>query len=163
MPSTPPNEPPYERLDAWRASHELALVTSRASRKWPSPDHAGLSDQLRVACCRAAVNLMEGTARAVPRERERCVRSALSAIAEVEYLLLLARDVGIIDTEEWQLLNGFATRAGQLTGGLYRALRRRKQSPLSGSERVGDCESSTPRDPHLAPAKKRSGGSGRPL
>ena len=66
---------------------------------------------------------MESTARSGSRERQRCVQLSLGALAEVTYLIVLARDVGIIDTEEWQLLNGFATRAGQLSGGLYRALR----------------------------------------
>ena len=125
MPTVPPAEPPYERLDAWRASHELALVTYRSTRNWPSPEGVGLIDRVRAASCRAAIHLMEGTAQSGARERERCVQLSLGAIAEVVYLILLARDVGIIDTEEWQLLNGFATRAGQLTGGLHRALRKK--------------------------------------
>ena len=66
---------------------------------------------------------MESTVRSGTRERQRCVLLSLGALAEVAYLILLARDVGIIDTEEWQLLNGFATRAGQLSGGLCRSLR----------------------------------------
>jgi four helix bundle protein len=122
-------EPPYERLDAWRASHELALVCHRASRKWLTSDAAALSNQLRAACCRAAVNLMVGTARSLPREREHGIQAALDAIAEVDYLLLLARDTGIIDAEEWQLLHGFAVRAGQLCGGLHRSMRNKAKQP----------------------------------
>ena len=125
MPTASPAEPPYERLEAWRASHELALVIYRSTRKWPSSERSGLLDQVRSASCRAAVSLMEGTARSGGRERERCIQESLGAIAAVAYLILLARDVGVIDAEEWRLLNGFATRAGQLTGGLYRAARKR--------------------------------------
>jgi four helix bundle protein len=129
MHTTPPAEPPYERLDAWRACHELALVIYRSTRNWPLPDGAELIDRVRSASCRAAVSLMEGAARAGARERERCVLQSLGAIAEVTYLVLLARDVAIIDADEWQLLNGFATRAGQLTGGLNRSLKNRRGRP----------------------------------
>ena len=129
MPTAPPTEPPYERLDAWRACHELALVLHRSTRNWPLPDGVGLIDRVRAASCRAAVNLMECAARAGTRERERCVQQSLGAIAEVTYLILLARDVTIIDADEWQLLNGFATRAGQLTGGLNRSLKNKRPTP----------------------------------
>jgi four helix bundle protein len=123
MPTAQPAEPPYERLEAWRASHELALVIYRSTRKWPVSERFGLIQQVRSASCRAAANLVEGTARSGTRELMRCVQMSLGAVAEVTYLILLARDAGVIDADEWQLLNGFATRAGQLSGGLYRALR----------------------------------------
>ena len=129
MHTTPPAEPPYERLDAWRACHELALVIYRSTRNWPLPDGVGLIDRVRSASCRAAVSLMEGAARADMRERKRCVLQAVGAIAEATYLILLARDVAIIDADEWQLLNGFATRAGQLTGGLNRSLKKKHPGP----------------------------------
>ena len=124
MPTSPPAEPPYERLDAWRASHELALVIFRSTRNWPASERFGLIQQVRGASCQAAVSLMDVAARSGGRERERCLQQSLGAIAAVGYLILLARDVGVIDADEWQLLNGFATRAGQLTGGLYRAVRK---------------------------------------
>ncbi|MDZ4865008.1 MAG: four helix bundle protein [Gemmatimonadota bacterium] len=126
MPTAQPPEPPYERLDAWRACHELALVIHRSTRNWPLPDGDCLIDRVRSASCRAAVSLMECAARAGARERGRCVVQALGAIAEVTYLILLARDVAIIDADEWHLLNGLATRAGQLTGGLNRALKNKR-------------------------------------
>lgn len=116
---------PYERLDAWQACHELALVVYRSSRKWPVSERYGLVTQVRRAAMSAASNLAEGTARRGTRELKRFVEIALGSLAEVEYLLTLAADVGVIQAEEQRLLRGFVDRAGQLTGGLHRALRKR--------------------------------------
>ncbi len=116
---------PYERLDAWQSCHELALVIYRATRKWPAEERYGLVSQARRAAVSAAANLAEGTARQGTRELKRFVEIALGSLAEVEYLVTLAGDIGVVDTEEQQLLRGFVDRAGQLTGGLHRALRKR--------------------------------------
>ena len=118
--------PLYERLEAWKACHELALLIYRASRTWPASERFGITAQARRAAYSAAANLVEGSARSGPRELARFVTIALGSLAELEYLVLLARDVGAIDAEEWRLLTGHIARAGQLTGGLHRALRARR-------------------------------------
>jgi four helix bundle protein len=72
----------------------------------------------------AASNLAEGTGRRGTRELKRFVEITLGSLAEVEYLLTLAGDVGVIEAEEQNLLRALVDRAGQLTGGLHRALRK---------------------------------------
>ncbi len=121
-----PKGPPYERLEAWKACHELALLMYRASRGWPASERFGLTSQARRAAYSAAANLVEGSARTGARELTRFVAIALGSLAELEYLVLLARDTGVIDADEWRLLTGHIARAGQLTGGLHRALRARR-------------------------------------
>jgi four helix bundle protein len=73
----------------------------------------------------AASSLAEGTGRRGTRELKRFVEITLGSLAEVEYLLTLAGDIGVIEAEEQNLLRALVDRAGQLTGGLHRALRKR--------------------------------------
>jgi four helix bundle protein len=73
----------------------------------------------------AATNIAEGTARRGTRELKRFVEIALGSLNELEYLVMLAGDVSVIGVEEQRMLLGFVARAGQLTGGLHRALRKR--------------------------------------
>jgi four helix bundle protein len=120
-----PSSRPYERLDAWQACHELALVVYRSTRKWPAEERYSLVAQVRRAAVSAATNIAEGTARRGTRELKRFVEIALGSLNELEYLLTLAGEVGVIEAEEQRLLLGFVGRAGQLTGGLHRALRKR--------------------------------------
>lgn len=119
-----PDGPPYERLEAWKACHELAVLVYRATMTWPRDERYGLVSQARRAASSAAANLVEGSARRGTRELARFTSIALGSLSEIEYLILLARDAGIIGVDEWRLLAGHVARAGQLTGGLHRALRR---------------------------------------
>jgi four helix bundle protein len=125
MSPTPPAEAPWERLEAWRASHELALVVYRATRRWPVHARVTLAPEMHAAVVRAGASLMHVAVTQNPRERAPALQDAHGAIARLSCLLLIARDLGVIDRDEWQLLDGFAERAGQLTGGLRRALRTR--------------------------------------
>lgn len=120
-----PPGPPYERLDAWRACHELSLVVYRSTRNWSASERYGLIAQVRRAAVSASANLVEGASRTGSKELKRFVEIALGSLAELEYLLMLASEIGLIDSDEHSLLRGFVGGAGQLTGGLHRALRRR--------------------------------------
>jgi four helix bundle protein len=120
-----PASPPYERLEAWRACHELSLVVYRATKKWPASERFGLASEVRNAALSAAAKLVEGTARGGSKELKHFVELARGSLKELEYLLMLAHDLGVIDAQEHRLLHGFVDRAGQLTGGLHRALRKR--------------------------------------
>ncbi len=122
---TKSSAPPYESLEAWKACHELAVAVYRASRVWPPEERYGLTSQLRRAAISSAANLAEGSGRSGWKELRRFVEISRASLTEVEYLLTLCRDVGMIHGEDFQLLHGFVFRAGQLVGGLHRALRRR--------------------------------------
>jgi four helix bundle protein len=74
---------------------------------------------------RRSANLAEGTARRGSKELRGFVEIALGSLSEVDYLLTLGRDVGAISPEEQTLLRELVHRAGRLTGGLHRALRKR--------------------------------------
>lgn len=125
MPVPRPAAPPHERLEAWKACHELALVVYRSTARWPTTERYGLVAQIRRAAIASAASLVEGTARTGGREMKRFTELARGSLAETEYLLTLALDVGLIKKEEFTLLHEFVQRAGMLVGGLHRALRRR--------------------------------------
>jgi four helix bundle protein len=125
MPVPRPTAPPHERLEAWKACHELSLVVHRSTARWPASERYGLTLQIRRAAISAAANLVEGTARTGGREMKRFTEIARGSLAETEYLLTLAHDLGLIRKEEYTLLHEFVARAGMLVGGLHRALRRR--------------------------------------
>ena len=47
-----PGPMPYERFEAWKVSHELALAVYKATRGWPRSELYGLTSQLRRAARR---------------------------------------------------------------------------------------------------------------
>ena len=113
---------PYERFEAWRASHELALGVYRATNSWPKSELYGLTTQARRAAFSAPSNLAEGSAKRGPKEFRRYLDISLGSLSELSYTLRLARDLGLLSAQAWQSLDHLRERAGRLTWGLYRSL-----------------------------------------
>src|SRR4051794_6227127 len=114
---------PYERFDAWRMAHQLALQTYKITDGWPTAERYGLTAQIRRAALSAPTNIAEGTAKRGPRELRRYLDIALGSLSEVSYLLTFSRDRGILCHEKFLELDDLRNRAGQLTWRLYASLK----------------------------------------
>ena len=115
---------PYEKLEAWKVSHELALETYRQTETWPKTELFGLTSQTRRAALSVPTNIAEGAAKLGPREFRRFLDTSLGSLSELSYLLLFSRDRGYLSTENWVRLDGQRNRTGQLVWGLYRSIQR---------------------------------------
>jgi len=125
MPTAPPagtliSTLPFQRFDAWRVCHELAVATYRASRQWPPSESFGLTAQTRRAAFSAAANIAEGSAKRGSKEFRRYLDMTLGSLSELSYVLKLAQELGILSPQEWEELDRLRDRAGKLTWGLYR-------------------------------------------
>ena len=112
----------HERLLAWKLSHELVLAVYRTSQAWPVRERYGLTAQIRRAATSAPTNIAEGAAKHGSREYRRYVDVALGSLAETAYLLMLARDLGLLSQDDWEALDNLRKRAGGLTWRLARSL-----------------------------------------
>ena len=113
---------PYERLEAYRAAHELAKGVYRLTRGFPVDERFGLVAQLRRASVSVAVNIAEGSAKRGSREFRRFLDISLGSLSEVACLLRLARDLGFCSGPDWDQTDQLRDRAGKLVWGLYRSL-----------------------------------------
>jgi four helix bundle protein len=113
----------YERFKAWQASHQLAIEVYRASDRWPRHELFGLTAQARRAAHSIAANIAEGSAKRGSREFQRYLNISLGSLSELSYTLRLARDVGILPSDEWTTLDHQLEQAGGLVWLLYRSLR----------------------------------------
>jgi four helix bundle protein len=114
--------PPYEKLHAWRESHELALAVYQATKTFPSDERYGLTSQLRRAAFSAAVNIVEGSSRTGRKEFRRFLDISLASLTEVGYALRFAKEAGLLQQAAWLDLSDRQNRARFLTWQLYRAL-----------------------------------------
>jgi four helix bundle protein len=115
---------PYERLKAWKVSHELALETYRQTETWPRTELFGLTSQTRRAALSIPTNIAEGAAKLGPREFRRFLDMSLGSLSELSYLLLFSRERGFLSIEDWKHLESHRNRAGQLIWCLYRSIQR---------------------------------------
>ena len=84
---------PYERFQAWRSCHELAIATYRLTRDFPKHELYGITSQMRRAAFSAAANIAEGSAKRGCTEFRRYLDIALGSLSELRYSALLARDL----------------------------------------------------------------------
>jgi four helix bundle protein len=113
---------PYERLHAWRRSHELALAIYESTRTWPVEERYGLTVQARRAAVSVAANLAEGSARLGGRELRRFADISLGSLSELSCLLRIAKDLEYLSVEEFARLDEMRNSAGKVLLGLARAV-----------------------------------------
>jgi four helix bundle protein len=114
--------PPYERFDAWTATHALALAVYRATKAFPADERFGLTSQLRRAALSIPTNIAEGAAKRGSKDFGRFLNIALGSLSELTYLLRFARDLELLTHSDWERLEAQRDAAGKLTWGLYRAM-----------------------------------------
>ena len=117
-----PGPMPYERFEAWKVSHELALAVYAATRGWPRSELYGLTSQLRRAALSAPTNIAEGSAKRGPAEFRRFLDYSLGSLSELAYLLRFARDSRFLTDEAWAKLQQMRDKAAILTWRLARSL-----------------------------------------
>jgi len=116
---------PYEKLDAWRLAHELALAIYRVTARFPRSELYGVTAQARRAALSVPTNIVEGSAKRGHREFRRFLDIAIGSLAELSYLLRFARDLGILTPEDWTQLDNQRERVGIVTWRLYQSIRDR--------------------------------------
>jgi four helix bundle protein len=112
----------YERFDAWKVAHQLALKIYSETERWPINERYGLTAQVRRAALSAPTNIAERSAKRGPRELRRYLDIALGSLSEVSYLLRFSRDRGILKPEAFLELDDLRNPAGQLTWRFYASL-----------------------------------------
>lgn len=89
---------PFQEFEVWQAAHRLVLDVYRATDSFPDSEQYGLQSQMRRAAASVPTNIAEGSAR-TDREFRNFLRIALGSATELEYHLILARDLGYLTTD----------------------------------------------------------------
>ena len=87
----------FRKLKVWEKGHALTLAVSKSTVRFPKEDLYGLTSQIRRASASIPANIAEGCGRGGKAELGQFLRVAMGSASEVEYHLLLARDLGYLD------------------------------------------------------------------
>ena len=86
----------FRELKVWEKAHRLALAVYKVTASFPDQERFGLISQTRRATVSIAANIAEGCGRGSDADFGRFLQMAMGSASEVEYLLLLARDLGYL-------------------------------------------------------------------
>ena len=95
----------FRDLKVWEKAHKLTLDVYRVTKAFPADERFGLTSQLRRACASIPANIAEGCGRSGGKELRRFLDIAMGSASEVEYHLLLARDLNYLSDEHYRPLH----------------------------------------------------------
>lgn len=96
----------FRKLKVWEKAHESALDAYRITAGFPREELYGLTSQLRRACVSIPANIAEGCGREGETELRRFLRIGLGSANELEYHLLLAKDLGYLSSGDYEIIIG---------------------------------------------------------
>ena len=83
----------FKDLKVWQQAHVLLLILYRVTRIFPREELYGLTSQIRRCSASIAASIAEGCGRRGNAELHRFLQIAAGSASELEYHLLLARDL----------------------------------------------------------------------
>ena len=86
----------FRELKVWTKAHALTLAIYRATERFPAAERYGLTSQMRRAAASVAANIAEGCVKSTDADFARFLRISLGSASELEYFILLARDLTLL-------------------------------------------------------------------
>ena len=112
----------FHELKVWQKAHQLTLVVYQITATFPREELYGLTTQLRRSCASVPANLAEGCGRNGDAEFARFCSIAMGSASEVEYHLLLAKDLQLIKPKDYGELAERATEVKRMLAALIQKL-----------------------------------------
>jgi len=92
-------------LQVWEKSHQLILAIYKSTKNFPKEEMYGLTSQIRRAGISIPSNIAEGCGRASDAEFSRFLQISFGSASELEYQILLSRDLGFLNDVTYETLN----------------------------------------------------------
>ncbi len=94
----------FRTLKVWEKSHRLVLAIYEATTPFPKNELYGITSQIQRAAVSVPTNIAEGCGKDSDAELGRYFKIAMGSSSELEYLLLLAHDLGYLIEDQYDQL-----------------------------------------------------------
>jgi four helix bundle protein len=108
----------FRRLAVWDKAHRLTLDTYSVTAEFPREELYGLTSQLRRAASSIPANIAEGCGRDGDVEFARFLGIAMGSANELEYHLILARDLGYLTNTSYEAVSRSLDEVKRMLTGL---------------------------------------------
>ncbi len=92
----------FRELKVWEKAHFLTLQIYKATSVFPREELYGLTSQIRRSCFSIPANIAEGCGRGSDADFARFLQIAIGSTSELEYHLLLAKDLKLIQNSDFE-------------------------------------------------------------
>jgi four helix bundle protein len=112
----------FKDLRVWEKAYALTLNVYKKTYSFPKQEMYGLTNQLPRAASSVGANIAEGCGRRSDPEMRRFLQIARGSANEVEYHLLLARDLHFLSADDFKDLEAMVLEIQRMLAGLVQRL-----------------------------------------
>lgn len=94
----------YRKYTVWQKSHQLVLKTYGLTNNFPKNEQYNLTSQINRVALSIPTNIAEGCGRNGQKEFIRFLNISSGSATELDYLFLVAKDLGFILEDEYVTL-----------------------------------------------------------
>lgn len=95
----------YKELLVWQKAHTTIISIYKNVLNFPKEETYNLVSQLKRASTSIAANIAEGSGRYTQKDFASYLQNALGSSHEVEYLLILSKDLNYLTQESFNILS----------------------------------------------------------
>jgi four helix bundle protein len=110
----------FRRLKVWEKVHLLTLDIYRINATFPPEEMYGLTSQMRRCSASIGANIAEGCGKQRNNEFHRFLYIASGSASELDYHLLLARDLMYLSNEDYRRMERNLTEARRMLTDCFR-------------------------------------------
>jgi len=113
----------FRELKVWEKGHELTLAVYKATARFPNEERYGLTSQMRRSSVSVPANIAEGCGRGSDADLARFLQIAAGSASELEYHLLLANQLDILDAPDHKRLTKEVTEVKRMLTSFIKKLK----------------------------------------
>ena len=113
----------HKELKVWGKAHNLTLAVYRATLSFPHHELYSLTRQMRRSSASVPSNIAEGCGRDGETELARFMQIAMGSASELEYQLLLAHDLKLLETSLYERLTSDVAEVKRMLTSLIKKLK----------------------------------------
>lgn len=114
----------YKNLVVWKKAHETVVEVYKVSKFFPKEEQYGLTSQIRRAAMSVPTNIAEGCGKFTQNDFAKYLQDAQGSIQEVEYLSMLAYDLGYLKKDIYSKLESQAGEVKAMLISLIKKVRK---------------------------------------
>ena len=112
----------FRQLVVWQKAHALTLMVYKVTSEFPRQYLSGLAGQAQRAATSVATAIAEAAARSGGPEFIKSIHAALGWANQLEYELLLARDLRLIEARTYDNMQAQLVEVKKMLNGLSRSV-----------------------------------------
>jgi four helix bundle protein len=113
----------FRELTVWQDSHKLTLAIYEVTKLFPKEELFILTNQMRRSSSSIPTNIAEGCGRGTNKEFAQFLQIAMGSAYEIDYQLILAKDLNYIQNEKYLTLSEETNKIQRKLASLLKKIR----------------------------------------